>query len=912
MYSYSDTSHKFGSSPHSTNPAAGNPGMSHLHPTAPPVQPGMSMVPSRAPSAGAWGAAIPPTTTDGFRRTQAAHQRQWGTATGSSMPHGLHRAHTGSGRVAALAIKQPTSVTLKFILYPLPVVFSNRHIDHDNIELYPRETRLHQTSNSQFLLAFESNKLVFDFIVPESAAGNNDTTFFSELNTRLQNIMTDRRLSFTAVQRPAATTTHTHPVGSDQWNAAELDSFPWVAMKPGNTPRHGRADNGRLALSGGLKDFIHPGQVVHILGTKYLPIIGTPVGMTAPHPCFPLRVLSPLEPLYEQFDLCLDICPRSGSHDAEPSRSSTRTHRGFIDEHAAADSDEEAELLAQATAQSLGSNTVPRLPAANALAGPSRPLPRAPAIRPRSTEPSVCIQYYLNIRDITSFLTASPSHSSSPSPVDPPAFENVAAWSRSLEHFLVETPSRLTAPTTEAAIRALLAYIGILFGGDPHVPTSGESEVLIEPAGRFGLLTQNRSWDVDSAGDGVVTNTISELTRFVFEDKTIWKELDGGHVIDLLPPGVIPDASRLCRLKTYGYVCMLHIIYQHTLPVSISPVYMCALLRQHGDVDILNDSAFLRSAAPDEMTLLSNWPSTPLAFIEKKDDPVLCNLTLTHFEKLPEALALVPLQTLEGYRTNLYRRLLFGSPTLFASSLEICAFIQGLNSPLSQGTTITLNTSFKNSLKPLMLAMSSRRLTSPEQLIERLTFTHTGEDEHRPLEDRYIAALHRFLRGKGIVRHTLLPQSNLTTDELAVPADHPRVRALMFLMLVTGAQQLPRAGATIQMNFIPQFPLRDRVTDPSRGNPSVNPDSWVDYIAVVKPHTCFAGVDLPLVNLEGILQWPLPDDDSICTDFDLYQYLLYRPQTRFAEFGGLRLDDVEGSQCRAIGAQRGQAGYHYA
>lgn len=83
------------------------------------------MVPSRASSAGAWGAAIPPTTTDGFRRTQAAHQRQWGTATGSSMPHGLHRAHTGSGRVAALAIKQPTSVTLKFILYPLPVVRHN-------------------------------------------------------------------------------------------------------------------------------------------------------------------------------------------------------------------------------------------------------------------------------------------------------------------------------------------------------------------------------------------------------------------------------------------------------------------------------------------------------------------------------------------------------------------------------------------------------------------------------------------------------------------------------------------------------------------------------------------------------------------------------------------------------------------
>lgn len=59
-------------------------------------------------------------------------------------------------------------------------------------------------------------------------------------------------------------------------------------------------------------------------------------------------------------------------------------------------------------------------------------------------------------------------------------------------------------------------------------------------------------------------------------------------------------------------------------------------------------------------------------------------------------------------------------------------------------------------------------------------------------------------------------------------------------------------------------------------------------MAVVKPHTCFAGVDCPLVNMKSMLSQPFPaDDENVCTDFDLYQYLLCRPMSMFAEFGGM-------------------------
>ncbi|KAJ6556664.1 hypothetical protein B0H10DRAFT_1967607 [Mycena sp. CBHHK59/15] len=75
-------------------------------------------------------------------------------------------------------------------------------------------------------------------------------------------------------------------------------------------------------------------------------------------------------------------------------------------------------------------------------------------------------------------------------------------------------------------------------------------------------------------------------------------------------------------------------------------------------------------------------------------------------------------------------------------------------------------------------------------------------------------------------------------------------------------------------------------TDVELGNPACNPDHWPDHVLPVQTHTCFDSVDLPLLGPAALLEQPVPEDDT-CTDFDLYLYMMYRPITRFAEFGGL-------------------------
>lgn len=101
------------------------------------------------------------------------------------------------------------------------------------------------------------------------------------------------------------------------------------------------------------------------------------------------------------------------------------------------------------------------------------------------------------------------------------------------------------------------------------------------------------------------------------------------------------------------------------------------------------------------------------------------------------------------------------------------------------------------SVRQLVLQMSSRRITSPEQVIERLRFKSSDMAALLPEENRYKQGLLRYLRGKGIVRHRLIPDAKLLEEEKAISEDDSCARALMFLLTVTGAPQLPREEVTI-------------------------------------------------------------------------------------------------------------------
>ncbi|KAF8183906.1 hypothetical protein K438DRAFT_2020608 [Mycena galopus ATCC 62051] len=64
------------------------------------------------------------------------------------------------------------------------------------------------------------------------------------------------------------------------------------------------------------------------------------------------------------------------------------------------------------------------------------------------------------------------------------------------------------------------------------------------------------------------------------------------------------------------------------------------------------------------------------------------------------------------------------------------------------------------------------------------------------------------------------------------------------------------------------------------GNVGVPYTGAAEGAGVLYCHSCFNGVDLPLDNVIGLLEQVIPDDNSICTDFDLYQYMMYWPTTR--------------------------------
>lgn len=110
--------------------------------------------------------------------------------------------------------------------------------------------------------------------------------------------------------------------------------------------------------------------------------------------------------------------------------------------------------------------------------------------------------------------------------------------------------------------------------------------------------------------------------------------------------------------------------------------------------------------------------------------------------------------------------------------------------------------SFGGSLKSLVLKMASGRLQSPEDLIARLRWKSAGVQSLIHVEARYQHALIRYLKGKGIVRHPVFDMDSLTEEERGIAPDDSRARALMFLMTVTGTQQLPPDDGQIDVGHL--------------------------------------------------------------------------------------------------------------
>ncbi|KAJ6505144.1 hypothetical protein C8R45DRAFT_923436 [Mycena sanguinolenta] len=859
------------------------------------VNPAMAMVPSRAASAAMWGEGHPPGVVgDARRRLAAAHHRTFGPETGSSFPRVAHRPYSNAQRLGT-------------------------------------SSRAATSAKPQRKLKM----LIFKFKIPLGINATEDTEliFYSQLHQSITQHMTDHYLRFSGV--PPATFNASMPPASDPdalnaWHAMTLLKLPWTVVALGIKPKAGFRRklcaaaipwyNFKISALAkawtSLPDKVDPGGVVYFVGKSIILIVlrtrftncsgpaprhGPLEGPlldrsnTAPHRCLAFHVQHQLGDLndFTLTDCIPDICPSSNTDNSvsliicqvvqmltlnfqvvfsatsnpssntgdsvvpsatsNPTSSSTVMSSGplFLDLDSANDgairyeslgffqTDKEAEQIRQII--ELSRLTAPGQSSSSQVdteVGPSRrPLPQPPAtsIRRRSpsTLPRRSTRRRLNLADSASASSASRI-------MIPLTFYSVAAWEIALANHLTSTV--------------------------------GSQTTL-----RVGT----------SIGEGVGRTIMTAPMDEVFSDRRIWKTVGTTKVLAVLSPGLQPDAKRLGTLRAYGYACRFYVVNQKELPASMSLALAYALLAPNGESDLIHDPALMRMYAPRQLQILDGWAKQPSDFEEKKNDPALRELTLQYFELMPQDPSLTSLSNvgLAEYTTNLTRQVVFGCRSPFAETPDICAFRKGFNGPINPESPMTLGQTFGSSLGSLVIKMSSGRLQHPDELIARLKWITMGDPSLRASEALYERAFIRYLRGTGRVHHPLFPAESQTEFEQNIAPEDPLIRSLIFLMCATRSPLLPLTSDEIELCFLTALPGPG--PDPASMSPTHNPNHWLDSISPVKARTCFTGVEMPLRGVTELLAQPIPDDSTTATDFDIYQYISYRPITRHYDFGGM-------------------------
>ncbi|KAJ7654845.1 hypothetical protein B0H17DRAFT_1146640 [Mycena rosella] len=264
--------------------------------------------------------------------------------------------------------------------------------------------------------------------------------------------------------------------------------------------------------------------------------------------------------------------------------------------------------------------------------------------------------------------------------------------------------------------------------------------------------------------------------------------------------------------------------------------------------------------------ILEAWPETVSKLAKVTDNANVDYLTGIYLDKQPNALLNM---TQESYNA-------------FGSLVQRHANVQVHLQPSAQ-RWISIDPGTE--LRYIFAAHDGQdvcgRLQKVEDLVARLHWVPCSDQSLVDLEEKYKAAFIRYISAPGIVRHPLLPVARLTQAEREITASNPLARALMFLITTTGTLQLPRSETTkIHMVFFAKVEEDERVLDPS--NPA-----WLDSTPLVRIHSCFEQLDIPLLPIKALLDQPIPNDNTMYKDFDLYQYAMWRPFTKFAEFGGL-------------------------
>ncbi|KAJ7657955.1 hypothetical protein B0H17DRAFT_1145753 [Mycena rosella] len=882
------------------------------HSIVPPAPP-MAMVPARAPPVSSWG--LPQTTvgsTDSRRRERAVHHRTFGPTTGVSFARGLHNPFAPGGgggqvqtrkgqlRINHTVAAPAATVSISFAIYPISLLHPPQEVDSALFDfcpyLYPNQAEFRIEGNGSALFG--------------KLAAFNLLFTLEELHQRLVDHMDNNNLHFAPGSLPLMP--NTHPIDSPPWHMQRFEELPWALQKAGNTPT--KAGFARRfvpadiswhqftsdSLPKAAKPFLSPivaQTLVYFIAPLYGPIRGVvpSLSLSRTHLCFPIHVLARLPGPFADDDAeCFDRCTDNpGALLRAPAVSeyalqqmvpafSSSTAPLFIPDSpklpltVMEDDDNDPDFL-----QALALSRLDAVAVSNAQAGGSGVgHSSSSGIRRRSQEPESPPASQRRRTEVP-HIPAIPIEDFA-TQTDRP-IHGPLGWLSALRRVLHCHDFTIQGPTVDSIVHTLLGHIKAFYGGSPYLPANpADAATLRIPPGPFVAMVDRtlpqaflravalgaQLWRV-SQMLSLQTRTSEEGRRRLHHFSTPkWNSYGSGQ----------GDSAQNLRLCDYAV---------HDRPSAAAypafGFFATAILQpKGGDTALLQNGMYMRLTAPSLTEILEAWPETVPSWPRSPTMLTLIILLVHILISSPaQRLAQYDSRVLQCFRTLGSTGVMFGGDTEFDHSPDMQMFKSTFNHQLKDGYPLTLGQSFGTSLLPMMAKMSAGRLQKVEDLVARLHWVPCSDRSLVDLEEKYKAAFIRYISAPGIVRHPLLPVARLTRAEREITASNPLARALMFLITTTGTLQLPRSETTkIHMVFFAKVEEDERVLDPS--NPA-----WPDSTPLVRIHSCFEQLDIPLLPIKALLDQPIPNDNTTYTDFDLYQYAMWRPFTKFAEFGGL-------------------------
>ncbi|KAJ7068431.1 hypothetical protein C8F01DRAFT_1118191 [Mycena amicta] len=914
----------------------------------PPASSNTALVPSQMAPAVPWtlptAQRVPASTSPQCRNQSILHHQSWGPWTGASFPRSGHQPYpTGTKKAGKKMVVFQTEaskpITIKGVLIPLAPTKYEQHAHHEHIELYPKTLSLFGVDNGELAAALNDHNMVFQLQFDSESP---PPFLYIAIHNTIHQHLNGQNVKF--AHNPHNIPSSLTDLGQYQgWtNTQHFDLYqqmPWVLATLGKSGAEHRKVNvvptmptdwTPQLLMGGKAIKLLPGHSAVFICPRYGPLIDWDN-----HWCLPFKILKRTNTILYTTECFHQLCPTM--HDSSESPSpSPRPHTSlFLEDTNASSSgpslppsldsrhlymsdapltmDEEEDQLQAAIALSRQQEIEPATSSmSNAVSGPSQPRtsslsrphhlvrPRPESVSPPSRRPT---RQRVEI-DLTSESPPSgwgtsgwgsppPFRLPTPEPAPKPKLRP-ATWASCLNIHCSPIYLRIVMPTIEAGVSSTFARILSFFGG-PSV--ADDSVQFVPQPDRYQLLARESEWTCGgSHGAGVRKTLASSLMEFVFTTRELyWVPVgDSGTYILRLPTSgdkIIGPAQRTL-LQAFGFACQLYTTYVGFLPPQLFGVLAYYALGNDDDGEaFLLDDDLLANLCPEQATRIKEWPATLAEYKQIIQTPnvaqptQLIYLTADIEELTPSQFInvceLEPGRYALAYKKHL-RRIFFGMFQPLQSYAQLRAFSEGFNSPVNSPLAAHM-VSFGETMGDrghLLPLLAATRLNHPDELLAKIHWHSTNNPAMQAQEEKFRTAFERYIRIPGIVEHPLFPLTSRNEFETSAIYDAPRARTLMFLRFVCGMTQLP---ARIGISFMWRIP---RQTDPGLDEDGNFVGDWIDTIVGVSAHSCFNLVDVSLSLSATLLREELPNDDR-ATDFDLFQYLSYRPITAFEEFGGI-------------------------